>query len=300
MGVMTSQTLDVTAVVELARLAPSVHNTQPWSFRAHGDTVELWADETRHLRVLDPDARQQTISCGAALYLARLGLRLQGFDASVELLPAGGGGPLARIKAVAGAPVTAEEVVLERAARSRHMQRGAFEDRRVDPAAVDAVREATHAEGAWVRFLESSEDQIPVAVLLSRADELETSDEAYREELRAWTARPAQTRDGLTAEATSLGEGVRGSDLRLRDFSPRGARAGFGGRAGPVRAAPAGRGGRRGGVAPGAGPRPAVDEAPAGGRALARRSPADGPAARARPTGAADTATSHRGATDLT
>lgn len=222
MGVMTSQTLDVTAVVELARLAPSVHNTQPWSFRAHGDTVELWADETRHLRVLDPDARQQTISCGAALYLARLGLRLQGFDASVELLPAGGGGPLARIKAVAGAPVTAEEVVLERAARSRHMQRGAFEDRRVDPAAVDAIREATHAEGAWVRFLESSEDQIPVAVLLSRADELETSDEAYREELRAWTARPAQTRDGLTAEATGRGEGVRGSDLRLRDFSPGG------------------------------------------------------------------------------
>lgn len=218
MDVMTSHPLDVAAVVELARHAPSVHNTQPWTFRADGDTVELWADEARRLRVLDPDARQQTISCGAALFLARLAVRLQGFDPAVEVVGGGAGRPLARLKAVAGAPVSAEEMVLERAARSRHMQRGAFEDRAVDAGAVAAMRESVHAEGAWVRFLESRE-QVPVAVLLSRADELQSSDEAYREELRAWTSRPAEAGDGLTAEATDLGAAVRGSDLPLRDFS---------------------------------------------------------------------------------
>jgi hypothetical protein len=211
---------DLAAVVELARLAPSVHNTQPWRFEADGDMLSLFGDETRRLRVLDPDARQQTISCGAALYLARLGLRLQGYDPVVEIPRPADGQPLARVRAVPGPQVTAEEVVLERAARTRHTQRAPFEERPVEPEVVTAIRAAVQEQGAWVRFLSTREEQVPVAVLLSHADDLETADEQYREELAAWTARPRDAQDGLTAEATDLGPGVRGSDLRLRDFAP--------------------------------------------------------------------------------
>ena len=98
---------DFTAVVELARLAPSVHNTQPWLFHAVGDVLTLSGDPARRLPALDPDARQQTISCGAALYLARLAMRLQGFDSIVER-PSGSAaeGTLAKIRAVPGSPVT--------------------------------------------------------------------------------------------------------------------------------------------------------------------------------------------------
>jgi hypothetical protein len=216
---MTSPAPDFAAVVELARHAPSVHNTQPWSFHADGAVLSVTGDDTRRLRVLDPDARQQTISCGAALYLARLGLRLQGFDAVLEVPRSGDGRPMAKVRAVQGSATSSEEVALERAARSRHMQRAPFDPRPVEPDVIEAMRAAAQGEGAWVRFLVTSAEQVPVAVLLSHADDFETADEAYREELAAWTSRPDESRDGITAEAADLGAPVRGTDLRQRDFA---------------------------------------------------------------------------------
>ena len=82
---MTTNGPDYPAVIELARTAPSIHNTQPWLFHGEGDVLTLMYDDERRLTVLDPDARSLTISCGAALYLARLSLRLQGDDSTVEI-----------------------------------------------------------------------------------------------------------------------------------------------------------------------------------------------------------------------
>jgi len=39
-----SRTADLTAAVEHALRAPSVHNTQPWHWRIRSDAVELHAD----------------------------------------------------------------------------------------------------------------------------------------------------------------------------------------------------------------------------------------------------------------
>jgi hypothetical protein len=210
---------DLAAVVELARHAPSVHNTQPWQFRDDRGVLTVRRDETRRLPVLDPEARQQTISCGAALHLASLGLRLQGFEPVLELARPAEAPTLARLRALPGHPAAAEDAALERAARSRHMQRARFEDREVDPEVVEAMRAAVQGAGAWVRFLKGASEQLAVAVLLNHADHQEVSDESYREELEAWTSRPASARDGLVPEATDLGDTPRASDVRLRDFA---------------------------------------------------------------------------------
>jgi hypothetical protein len=39
-----------------ARLAPSVHNTQPWQLRLHVDRLELWLDDSRRLAAMDREA----------------------------------------------------------------------------------------------------------------------------------------------------------------------------------------------------------------------------------------------------
>jgi nitroreductase len=70
-----------------ATLAPSVHNTQPWRYVITRGSLELYADETRRLRVLDPRGRQLLISCGCALFNARVALAAAGYDAKVERLP---------------------------------------------------------------------------------------------------------------------------------------------------------------------------------------------------------------------
>jgi hypothetical protein len=215
---MMTTHVDLVAATELARLAPSVHNTQPWRFRIDGDDLLLGRDPARRLDVLDPTGRQQVISCGAALYLACIALRLQGFDVEVELLPdADDPDLLARLVPVPGHLVSEDDVVLAQAARRRHTQRGRFEARPVPRGVVSDIRTAAQELGAWVRVLDQAEDVVALAVLLSQADQAEREDPAYQEELARWTRRPAGASDGIPGLATPSVHG-RASSLRLRDF----------------------------------------------------------------------------------
>ena len=70
-----------------ATLAPSIHNTQPWRFLLSGTSLEVHADWSRRLRVLDPRGRQLLISCGCAVFNARVALAAAGYDATVERWP---------------------------------------------------------------------------------------------------------------------------------------------------------------------------------------------------------------------
>lgn len=217
----TTRGPDFPAAVDLARSAPSVHNTQPWRFAVRGDVLTLSADLGRQLAMLDRSARQLTISCGAALHLTRLGLRQQGFDTQVEVHePVAGSDPtlLATVRAVPGSPATAEEVALAHAATRRHMHRAPFEDRPVTDDAVTAMREAVVGQGAWVRFLRDPAEQVPLTVLLSRAEEAEREDPAYLAELAAWTPEDGAV-EGVPAAARGADRAPRASTLRLREFA---------------------------------------------------------------------------------
>ncbi|HVK30658.1 MAG TPA: hypothetical protein VM575_20140 [Nocardioides sp.] len=77
----------VERLVELACLAPSVHNTQPWLWRYDGNRLVLEADLARHLPAEDPRGRNLTISCGSALHHLEFGARALGWDTTVLLVP---------------------------------------------------------------------------------------------------------------------------------------------------------------------------------------------------------------------
>ena len=74
-------------VIGAAVWAPSVHNTQPWRFAARAGEISLYADPDRRLAVADPAGREMLISCGAALFTARLALRYLGYVPEVTILP---------------------------------------------------------------------------------------------------------------------------------------------------------------------------------------------------------------------
>jgi nitroreductase len=71
----------------LAQRAPSVFNTQPWSWRVGSHTLDLLRDPARRLSVTDADSRQLTISCGAALHHARIALGAAGRRTAVTRFP---------------------------------------------------------------------------------------------------------------------------------------------------------------------------------------------------------------------
>ena len=76
-------------IVELACLAPSVHNTQPWRWASRPGGVELHADRTRQLRAEDPDGRNLMISCGGAVDHFLVAAGALGWQPEVDRFPAG-------------------------------------------------------------------------------------------------------------------------------------------------------------------------------------------------------------------
>lgn len=212
------------AIVESATRAPSIHNTQPWRFVTHADTIEVWTDPARGLKVLDPTGRGRHISCGAALLHARLAAAAAGLSATVTLLPDPAEPThLADLQLHAAPPAQpdsadAADRDLAAAIPARHTSREPFSDEPIAADTVRDLRQAAAAEGAWLRVVDSPEDATVVAVLLAHADEVQAADPAYVEELRTWTQR-GDTGDGIPSSAVPHTAPVeRGSNYRLRDF----------------------------------------------------------------------------------
>ncbi|MDQ1670552.1 MAG: hypothetical protein QOE40_2613 [Actinomycetota bacterium] len=206
-------------IVEQAGRAPSIHNTQPWRFVAHGDALEVWTDPERGLDVLDPTGRARHLSCGAALLHARVAAAARGYETAVTLEP----DPtqpehLATLRVTEGAGRTAEDQRLADVISERRTTRAAFSTEPLAADVVAALQQAAHVEGCWLRLVETPDDAIAVAVLLARADELEKADPAYRDELHRWTGRGDKARDGIPAPAAESDESPRGSTFVLRDF----------------------------------------------------------------------------------
>jgi len=192
-------------MVRWAVLAPSAHNTQPWRFRATEAGIELYADRGRALPVSDPDGRELTISCGAALFHLRLAMRRFGHMDRVHLFPDPADPDLLALVSRGEEERASREVLtLFGAIRERRTHRPEFEAREVGPPELAAVREAAEDEGGWLRPLATTlRDE--VAELVERADHVQYADGAFRRELAGWirpTVRGAE--DGIPAQALGI------------------------------------------------------------------------------------------------
>jgi nitroreductase len=226
---MTSSTTRPAAVsealrlaVERAALAPSVHNTQPWRFRLTDDTLELRADRTRRLGVLDPTCRQLVISCGCALFNARTLLAAIGYRSTVLRMPdATDPDLLARLTVTSDAD-DESIAALNAAVDSRQTNRRQFSSDPVPPELVDELVAAAEAEDSGLFVISQPEHRIATAVLSQQADAQQNADPAYRAELRIWTTDDPTRRDGVPARAVPHVDAGSGDDIPIRDFDSQG------------------------------------------------------------------------------
>ncbi|WP_131770446.1 nitroreductase [Candidatus Protofrankia californiensis] len=155
-------------VVTEASLAPSIHDTQPWHWFAGSGRLELFADPSLLLGAIDPDGRQLLISCGAALYYARLALRARDLVPEVTVLPDGPGyadldmdlagrEPLATIHVSAVLPPDAGERALVTAMRDRITGRRPLRPAPVQATVVEELGQAAEAEGCWLAALDATD-----------------------------------------------------------------------------------------------------------------------------------------------
>ena len=186
-----------------ATLAPSVHNTQPWRFRivedASGGMLEVYADLERRLAVLDPYGRQLLLSCGCALFNARVALAHAGYGAAVERFPDPRRPALLARLYVSGALPVDDIAVLAPAVERRRTSRRPLDGPAVPPEAVADLVAAARAEGAVLVPVARADDRRAVTLLSQEADRIENDDPAYRAELRAWTAVDPGRADGVPA-----------------------------------------------------------------------------------------------------
>jgi nitroreductase len=190
-------------LVETAARAPSVHNTQPWSFRVNANAIELYADGTRKLPALDPSGREMLISCGGALFGLRLAIRHLGYVPAVSLLPDPGQEDLlARVYLGPRMPITPSEQRLLAAVPHRHTHRGPFSPGPVPPGLLTRLQHDAVTEGAELVLVEQPGAYQRLAALVTAADRWQRRRADIREELRGWT-RPAGSgaRDGVPASA---------------------------------------------------------------------------------------------------
>lgn len=205
-----------------ARLAPSIHNTQPWHFVIDASTLRIHADRDRQLRVADPDGRQLMISCGCAVFNARATLAARGYDAVVSRLPDRDDESLvARLQLPERQSDWVPIGVLEPQILRRRSNRSNFLDISVDAPVRYALADAARAEDAELFEVREQRHRLSIARLCQRADQLESTDSAYWQELTAWTTGDPRRKDGVPAMAvpyrTSSLDHISDA-LPIRDF----------------------------------------------------------------------------------
>jgi nitroreductase len=208
--------VDVTACLEAAVLAPSVHNSQPWRFRVHHGGIDVLADRSRQLTFVDPGGRELLMSVGAAILNLRVAVLGHGRVPILRILPDPREPDL--VARVTLGPVTVPDPTvgaLLSAIPRRHTNRRPFTAASVPGPVMDELVVAAAAEGGALAIADPI-GRDAILGLAATAEEWQRAEAGYRDELRAWTAPPYGRPDGVPAHA--FGPHDRYRALPLRDF----------------------------------------------------------------------------------
>lgn len=227
-------------LLEFAVRAPSGHNTQPWLFRLSDDYVDLIADRTRALPVVDPFDRELTISCGAAIDHMAVAARHFCRELLVEELPDSADPDLlARI-------LLGKEFSLERtnhelfnAMSHRSTTRQAFGDEPLADELANRCKSVAAKQDIELTLISDRAERMAIGELVAEGDKIQFADPRFRRELASWVhSRRSSTQDGMSGSAFGMpdilssigalvirtfdmGKGVAaGDEKKITDASP--------------------------------------------------------------------------------
>lgn len=174
------------AILAIARLAPSVHNTQPWRVQADGNNIEVSLDPGHSLKPGDPTGRETIISLGIFCEALRLAagscglsvshLELRDRQAIISLRPDAAGQAAAR---------QAVELL-----RRRCTDRSLFRPVPIAPRLIKDLESVETAGGTSVRVITDRNVISQIARLTGRGIRLALSNPEFRRELSRYLLVP--------------------------------------------------------------------------------------------------------------
>jgi hypothetical protein len=208
-------------LVAAAVWAPSVHNTQPWWFSTDGRELTLHADNDRQLTVADPSGREMLISCGAALFTARLALRSLGWVPRTAILP-DPADPLliARLSWRQRAAPSRYELRLFGQVMQRRSHRGGFDPLPLAASLLRVLEVGATRDQAELRIITSEVGRAFLAAMVQSAELTLQMSAPHVRELSAWTSAPHSSRpDGVPAMSYPARPTRTFPDFPSRDFA---------------------------------------------------------------------------------
>ena len=217
----TISTEAITALVESACRAPSLHNSQPWRWTFTSGTLHLVADHGRVGHHTDVTGGEVIMSCGAALDHLRVAAAAAGWRTVVDRFPdAKDHDHLASITFEKAESVSAHERALAEAISLRRTDRLAFAAPEPWSEFERTLRAVLHPTVADVDVIDDSGR--PALADASRRTERHRRDDAsYRYELLWWTHHSDST-DGIPPGAMASSAEAAHVDV-AREFPSYGA-----------------------------------------------------------------------------
>ncbi len=195
-------------LVRYASLAPSSHNSQPWLFEVSHDGLDLYADPTRALPVVDPENRALVISCGAALEYLCVSARFFGYNPLVTYdNPGNNPDFLARFSLGPKCKPDSLDTAMFEAIPRRHTNRMKFEDTPLPAGLAHQLQFVAGSDHVFVDVFEQESDRHELARLVSEGDRIQAADPQFRRELAGWIhANRTRSRDGMPGYAHGTGD----------------------------------------------------------------------------------------------
>ncbi len=194
-------------LVRCAILAASPHNTQPWLFKVTDNQIDLYADPSRNIGVVDPYRREMYTGVGCALANMLCAAPALGYAVEYTIMPTEADQThVARLTLTAA---DARPSPLFEAIPHRHTDRYAYHKRAVPDAALQRV--SAHAApypDVQVRWITGAEARQRLGDLLLEATEAIIDDDAQSKASFAWQRQSwddiQSHRDGITLDCAGL------------------------------------------------------------------------------------------------
>jgi nitroreductase len=194
----------VDKIIELASMAPSGHNTQPWIFQLQGHYIRLVPDFSRKLSIADPDNHSLFISLGCALENLVIAAAEFGYNNNI-MYDFSGTHPSVLIHLYEDEEVRKDKLFT--AIERRHVSRVPYFDIGISYEVLHHLQAAASASGIKTVFITDEVRKKNVGRLTARACKQQFQNPAFKKELLEWVRfnnqQAARTNDGI--RSASLG-----------------------------------------------------------------------------------------------